>query len=79
MVTLYDARSGAALGTLSDEQLAELSARLEEEWAGDQDYYIDTDTVDMLEAAGLSPAILELLRRAIAETGEADVRWSAGR
>ncbi|HEU4325650.1 MAG TPA: hypothetical protein VFS21_21095 [Roseiflexaceae bacterium] len=78
MITLYDSRTQTALGTITEAQLAELTAQLEEEWADDQDYYINQDTVDVLQEAGVSAELLGLLRQAIATSGEADVRWSRG-
>ncbi|GAB4194258.1 MAG: hypothetical protein OHK0022_10010 [Roseiflexaceae bacterium] len=76
MITLYDSRTQTALGTITEAQLAELAAQLEEEWADDQDYYINQDTLDVLQEAGVSAELLGLLRQAIAGSGEADVRWS---
>ena len=76
MVTLIDSRTNQAIGTLSEAQLQELSGHLAEEWSGDQDYYIDQDTLEMLEEQGLSKEILGLLRGALRETGEADIRWT---
>lgn len=75
MATLYDARTNAALGTLTEAQLEQLRAQLEEESAADQDYYINQDTLEMLEEAGVDAALLEMLKRVTAETGDADIRW----
>ena len=75
MVTLYDARTGTALGTLTEAQLEQLRAQLEEESTADQDYYISQDTLEMLADAGVDAALLEMLKRATAETGDADIRW----
>lgn len=75
MVTLYDARTNTALGTLTEAQLEQLRAQLEEESTADQDYYINQDTLEMLEEAGVDAALLEMLKRVTAETGDADIRW----
>ncbi len=75
MYTLYDSATGAALGTLTEEEFRELSDQLEEEWTGDDDYYVDGDTIDMLYEAGVSNAVLDVLRKALADKGEADIRW----
>ncbi len=77
MVKLYNAADGVLIGDITDEQLAFLQEQFEEEWSGDQDYYVNGDTVEMLESAGADAALLGLLRRAIGTAGEADVRWSA--
>lgn len=76
MITLYDARTDTALGTVSEEQLQGLIDNLEEEWLDDQDYYVNEPTIDVLQAAGVSAPMLDLLRKAIGSTGEADIRWS---
>jgi hypothetical protein len=75
MVTLYDARTNTALGTLTEAQLEQLRAQLEEESTADQDYYISQDTLEMLEDAGVDAALLEMLKRVTAESGDADIRW----
>ena len=77
MVKLYNAADDALIGEISEEQLKFLQDQFEEEWSGDQDYYVSGDTLDMLESAGADAALLALLRRAIGTAGEADIRWSA--
>ena len=52
MIKLYDKDTGAPLGELSEEQLTFLQEQLEEEGAGDQDYYLNPDTIDLLAEAG---------------------------
>lgn len=76
MITLYDSRTGSPLGTLTEDQLQELIDHLEEEWEDDQDYYINQPTVEVLEAAGVGEPVLNMLRSAIAQNGEVDIRWS---
>ncbi|MFN8474194.1 MAG: galactosyldiacylglycerol synthase [Anaerolineae bacterium] len=76
MVQLYDAASGASLGQISDEQLQFLIDHMEEESDVDQDYYINQDTVDMFEAEGGDPALIVLLRQALAGRDDMDVRWA---
>ena len=51
--------------------------QFEEEWEGDQDYYVNTATIDMLKDAGADPSLLALLQRALGAAGEADIRWSS--
>ena len=75
MITIYNAQTKAELGTLSEAQFQELSNRFEEEWPDDHDYYINEETVEMLQADGVSSVVIEILQRAIAETGEADIQW----
>ena len=76
MIKLYDATTGAPLGEVSEEQLQFLQDQFEEEWEGDQDYYINEATLEMLQEAGADAALLDLLKKAIGGKGEADIRWS---
>ena len=76
MIQLYDVTSGRALGELTETDLAFLQEQMEEESSVDQDYYINTETVEMLAGSGASDALLALLRGALEDRGEADVRWA---
>ena len=76
MVKLYNAATNQPLGDITDDQRQFLIDQFEEEWEGDQDYYINIATVDMLNEAGADPALLALLQRALDAAGEADIRWS---
>ena len=77
VVKLYNAGTNAPLGDISDEQLQFLIDQFEEEWEGDQDYYINSATIDMLKEAGADGSLLALLERALGGGSEADIRWSA--
>jgi hypothetical protein len=77
MYTVYDVVSGAKLGEITQAQLDFLVARLVEESAADQDYYINRATVDTFEATGADPALISLLRGALASREDMDIRWSA--
>ncbi len=74
-VRLFEAASGRPVGTLTEAQFQVLMDELEEESPTDRDYYINTATVDMLEEDGADPALVELLRQALAGRGEMDLRW----
>ena len=76
VVKLYDAGSNVLLGEVSEEQLAFLQEQFEEEWSGDQDYYLNRATLDMLKDAGADAALLALLERALGGKDEGDIRWS---
>ena len=76
MVRLYDAESGTPLGTITESQMAFLMTELEVESARDRDYYISVETVDMLEADGAEPELVQLLRSALNGRSGADVRWA---
>ena len=76
MVEIYDAERDTLLGTLSDEQFEALAESLEEESTTDQDYYIDSATVDMLEEDAADPVLISMLRAALADRDGMDIRWA---
>jgi hypothetical protein len=49
--------------------------QLEEEHDEDRDYYVDKDTLDMFEANGGDPELVELLRKALADDDQIDIEW----
>lgn len=77
MIRLFDAESDAPLGTITEAQLEFLIEELEEESSTDRDYFINVATVDMLEEDGADPALLALLRDALGDREEMEVRWMA--
>ncbi len=77
MIRLQDAERGTPIGTITEEQLQFLIDELEEESVEDTDYYVSTDTVDMLEENGGDPELVALLRKALAGREGLDVRWSS--
>lgn len=76
MPQLFDTATGAALGTITEEQLEFMMAQLEEEAAEDTDYYLNQATLDMFAENGADPALLELLRSALSGREEMDIRWT---
>ena len=76
MVELRDKSTGAALGSVSEDDLQFLVDHLEEEFSEDADYYLDTDTVEMLREAGASPALLGVLEGGLGDAGEVEIKWS---
>jgi hypothetical protein len=75
MPKLYNKRSGALLGIVSDEDIETLIDQLEEEDQTDEDYFIDTATIDLLEESGASESLVNLLRRAVGDSEGIDVRY----
>jgi hypothetical protein len=75
MPNLYDKKSGALLGAISEEDVQCLIDVLEEEDSKDVDYFVNLDTVDILEDNGASIDLVQLLRKAIGATEGIDVRW----
>jgi hypothetical protein len=76
MVKVYNNETGALLGEISEEQLQVLIDQLEEESLEDYDYYINQATIDMLAQQGASGELLAILRQAVGDRGEAEIRWS---
>lgn len=72
---LIDAADGRVLGTVTDDQFQDLTDALEEESLEDRDYYINLDTVDLLEQQEADVALVELLRSALQEREEMDILW----
>ncbi len=75
MITLYDNESGANLGTITEEQLQFIANQLEEEFLDDKDYYINEDELVNFQEAGADEALLTLLRTALNDRTEMEIRW----
>jgi hypothetical protein len=75
MPRIYNKETGALLGTVNDSDVQCLIDVLEEEDTKDVDYFIDLDTVDILESNGASDALVKLLTVAIGATEGVEIRW----
>jgi processive 1,2-diacylglycerol beta-glucosyltransferase len=75
MVQLFDKESGQVVGVLTDEQLEYLQGQLEEESPDDQDYWFDVASLDVLEEGGADPALMSVLRTALGDRDEMELRW----
>lgn len=75
MPRLYDKASGRLVGTVSDADLQVLIDVLEEEDQEDDDYFVNSGTLDLLEEAGGSPEMLSLLRAIIGATDGVELRY----
>jgi processive 1,2-diacylglycerol beta-glucosyltransferase len=78
MILIIDAESGKDLGTLTEAQFQVLVDLLEEEAEGDEDYYINADTVDYFEEESADPEIVAFLRKALGSREEMEIRWKKG-
>jgi hypothetical protein len=78
MVTLREKESGQYLGKISDEEMQFLLDELEEESREDTDYYLDADTVDLLEENGAPSSLTTLLRNLLDGRDGMDIQWSRG-
>ena len=74
-IQLLDRESGAVLGTITTSQLQFLMEHLEEESESDTDYYINRDTLDVLEEEGADAALMSLLRRALGAREEMEIQY----
>lgn len=76
MIQLFDAETDVPIGTITDAQLQFLSSQMEEESTDDWDYYVNRATLDLFQANGADPALLDLLRRAMGNREEMEIRWT---
>jgi processive 1,2-diacylglycerol beta-glucosyltransferase len=75
MINVYDAANGKKLGTITETQLATLTNAMEEESTTDTDYYVNSMTVDMMEADGADVDLIAFLRMALGGREDMDIRW----
>lgn len=75
MIELFDNDTNASLGTISDAHLQFLVDQMEEESAGDTDYYISQDTLAVFEELGADPPLIALLRTALGDREDMEIRW----
>jgi len=76
MIQLHDKETGVLIGNISEQDLQFLIDQLEEEARDDQDYYINTTTVDNFEESGADKALVALLRTALKGRADMEIRWS---
>ena len=74
-IRLIGKESGAHLGEIAHEDMKLLIDQLEEEHSRDRDYFIDTNTIDILEHAGGSARLVALLREIVGTSEGVDIRW----
>jgi hypothetical protein len=74
-IRVTDSDSGAELGWITEPELQVLIDLFEEESADDRTYYVNPATVDLLEKEGADPALVVLLKRALAGREEMEIRW----
>jgi hypothetical protein len=75
MFELRDKTTDEYLGTIDDEELQFLIDDLEEESAEDRDYYIDPDTIEMLQDDGAPASLITLLQKSLGSRDGIEVRW----
>ncbi len=78
MIRLRNKATGAELGSITEEDLQFLIDNLEEEWPEDQDYYLNRQTLEMLESQGASTSLVQMLGGAMGDRDDVEVEWSRG-
>ena len=76
MIKLFDSETGAALGSITDEQFQFLTDHLEEESDSDEDYYINQATVEIFQEQGADAELLKILRQALGNREDMEIRWT---
>ena len=76
MIKIYDEATGTVYGTISEAQLQVLVSQLEEESKEDTDYYINQATLDMFEDRHVDAGLVALLRSALGDREDMDIRWA---
>jgi hypothetical protein len=76
MIQLYNNDTNAFIGEISDDQLQFLIDELVEEDLDDTNYYLNEATLDLLAEDGAPAEVIALLRSALDENGEVEIRWT---
>ncbi len=74
-IRVFDEATNQQIGVLSEDQLRFLQEHLELESEDDDDFYINRPTVDALAAAAAGADLIALLRSALGDRDEVDIRW----
>ena len=75
MIDLYDSATGQLIGAITEAELRLLVDTLEKESLQDQDYYIDSATIDLLADGKATDHLLQLLRAAVGTQEGVEIRW----
>ena len=74
-IEIFDVETGKVLGEIDETQLEQMLDLMEQEFEGDQDYWIDAATLEMLAEGGADPDLLVCLRDALGDREGFDVGW----
>jgi hypothetical protein len=75
MIDLYNSETNQLIGSITENELQTLADALEEESADDQDYFIDSATIELLGDGRATDHLLHLLRTAVGAGEGIEVRW----
>jgi hypothetical protein len=76
MIRLRNKNTDEDLGSITEQDLRFLIDNLEEEWEEDQDYYLNRQTLEMLEGRGASATLVQTLESAMGDRDDVEVEWS---
>lgn len=75
MIDIYDNETNVLVGTITEADLKVLADHLEEESSEDQDYYIDSATIDVIGDGQATEHLLGVLRKALGTADGVEIRW----
>ena len=75
-IRLVNKDTGAAIGSITNEQFAELGEFLEEEGPGDQDFWINPEVIQFMEDEGADAALVKLLKGVCTSEDGIEIEWS---
>jgi hypothetical protein len=75
LIRLVDKETGQNLGKISAAEFRFLTGELERESSSDRDFYIDEDTIAMIEQDGAPKSFVELLRGGLRGRAGYEVQW----
>ena len=78
MIQLREKENGAALGTITADDLQFLVDHLEEESEDDRDYYINRPTLEIFREKGANKTLIKLLENALGDRDEMEIEWYRG-
>jgi processive 1,2-diacylglycerol beta-glucosyltransferase len=76
MVTLKNKLNGQWIGSITDDQLQFLIDQLEEESKTDQDYWLNSAMIEIMQEKGADKSLIDLLRNAIGDNEDLEIIWS---
>ena len=75
MIKLYNKDSNSFIGTITEEDLRLMKSVLVEESDTDSDYFINPDTISLIEDCNASPELVALLRAAVGDGEGIEITW----
>lgn len=75
MIRLKNKETGNVIGSITEDQLQYLIDQLEEEYAEDQDYWLNRAQLEIFKENGADPALVALLESALGADDEVEIVW----